>query len=411
MNWIELLLAAAALVLAAAAFRQTRAPKTDGNGARDAALHQDLALLRDAINALPGRIADETAASPLREAVEAVRESITVLGESLEARTAAARARDAESTTALVGAVKDAVSGLSTPLGALAELQARQLEALAAQTRALEGLAERTGRLSEGVHSGFETTAGLKTPVEGILSSLDGLRGDWTESIHSLRSDLAALPARLAEAAAVHPVPAPELQELALAVRESGTLRGEVERGVARAVAEVGRELSESGARAAEDRMSAAKAMDAALERLEGVASGVRSALEPLEGMLSGQSASVGPLVQALEAARDRLDEAAGTQRANQVEFSATVEIFARAAQELSKGLSLFAREGELEGLADPRQAQNALLEALERLLKGFSGSLGALLSESDLRTRETLAELAARLPGSEGTPLVGAEG
>jgi len=64
-----------------------------------------------------------------------------------------------------------------------------------------------------------------------------------------------------------------------------------------------------------------------------------------------------------------------------------------------------------MQGLLDPRQAQNALLEALERLLKGFSGSLAALLSESDLRTRETLAELAARLPGTEGPLLPGTEG
>jgi hypothetical protein len=83
-------------------------------------LHQDFALLRDAINALPGRIADETSASPLREAVEAVRESITVLGESLETRTAAARARELESATAIADAVKVAVSGLSAPLGTLA---------------------------------------------------------------------------------------------------------------------------------------------------------------------------------------------------------------------------------------------------------------------------------------------------
>jgi hypothetical protein len=364
MNWIELLLAAAALFLAAAAFRQSRAPRPEGDGSGDAALHQDLALLRDAIDALPGRIADETAASPLREAVEAVRESITVLGESLEARTAAALARDAESTAAFVDAVKVAVSGLAAPLAVIAELQGGQLEAAAAQTRALDGLA-----------GAVRTSA---------------------ESAASIRSET--------------PTGAPELAELAIAVRESGNLRGETERQVAQAVAAVGRELSESAARVQNDREAAAAALDSALERMEQVASGVRSALEPLEGLLASQGASVGPLVQALEAARDRLDEASGTQRANQVEFSATVEVFGRAAQELSTGLSHFAREGEMEGLLDPRQAQNALLEALERLLKGFSGSLAALLSESDLRTRETLAELAARLPGTEGPLLPGAE-
>jgi len=405
MNWIELLLAAVALVLAAAAFRQSRAPRIDGNGARDAALHQDLALLHDAIHALPGRIADETAASPLREAVEAVRESITVLGESLDARTTAAQARDAESASTLADAVGGAISGLSAPLGTLADLQVRQLDALAVQTRTL-------GELATSVRAASEQASSARAETRAaLLGGVESLRQALMESATELRSDLDKLSEAVARAAAAAPRPMPELAELAQAVRESGNLRGDAERRVAEAVAEVGRELSESGARAGEDRLSAAGVLDSALGRMEQVASGVRSALEPLEGLLSSQGAAVGPMVQALEAARDRLDEASGTQRANQVEFSATVDIFARAAQELSSGLSLFAREGELEGLVDPRQAQNALLEALERLLKGFSGSLGALLSESDLRTRETMAELAARLPGLEGATLPGSEG
>jgi len=404
MNWIELLLAAVALVLAAAAFRQSRAPKPEGDGARDAALHQDFALLRDAINALPGRIADETSASPLREAVEAVRESITVLGESLETRTAAARARELESATAIADAVKVAVSGLSAPLGTLAELHGRQLDAIAVQTRTL-------GELAASVRTASEQAASTRSETgAALLGGVDALGKTFAESVAALRADLATSSERLLQAAAT-PAAAPELAELALAVRESGSLRGETERQVAQAVAEVGRELSESADRARNDREAAAVALDAALERMEQVASGVRSALEPLEGLLASQGASVGPLVQALEAARDRLEEASGTQRANQVEFSASVDVFGRAAQELSTGLSHFAREGEMEGLLDPRQAQNALLEALERLLKGFSGSLAALLSESDLRTRETLAELAARLPGTEGPLLPGTEG
>ncbi|HXP90286.1 MAG TPA: hypothetical protein VN931_05080 [Fibrobacteria bacterium] len=394
MNWIELLLAAAALFLAAAAFRQSRAPRPEGDGAGEAALHQGLVLLRDAIDALPGRIADETAASPLREAVEAVRESITVLGESLEARTEATRAQNAASSAVMAESVKSAVAGLAAVVRDASEASSStRSETRAALLAGVDRLAERTGALSERVHTGFESAAVPKTSLENVLSALE------------------TLPVRIAEASAAHRAPAPELEELAVAVRESGNLRGETERQVARAVAEVGRELSESADRARDDREAAAKALDAALERMEQVASGVRSALEPLEGLLASQGASVAPMVQALEATRDRLEEASGTQRANQVEFSATVEVFGRAAQELSTGLSRFAREGEMEGLLDPRQAQNALLEALERLLKGFSASLAALLSESDLRTRETLAELAARLPGTEGARLPGTEG
>jgi hypothetical protein len=433
MNWIELLLAAAAVFLAAAAFRQSGkgASHQAEDAARDAALRQELALLREGIDRLPGRIADETAASPLREAVEAVRESINRLGDSFKAHTEASLTQSAASSSAVTESIKSSVSGLAAPLATLAELQGRQLEAASAQSRALDGLAgavrasseasasartetrtavlsgverltERTGALSEGLRAGAESTVGLKASLESILSAMDGLRGNWTESIVSLRTDLEVLPVRFAQAAAERPAPAPELEELAVAVRESGHLRGDVARQVAEAVARVGQELSESAAQARGDRDAAQGALESAMGRLGEVASQVRSALEPLEGALAGHGEAVAPMVQALQAAQDRLEEASSTQRANQVEFSASVDLFGHAAQELSTGLSAFAREGDKDGLEDPRQAQKALLEALERILKGFSDSLRALLSESDLRTRETLAELAARLPGGE---------
>lgn len=455
MNWIELLLCGVAVLLAAAAFLQSvkSSSRQADSAARDAELRQEFALLREGIDSLPGRIADETAASPLREAVEAVRESITRLGESFQAHTEASREQNEALSSALAESVQSAVSGLSAPLASIAQLQGRHLEVAEVQTRALEALAgairttsegtaaaqsraldglseavrasveaaasdraelraavvaglerlaERAGALVDLARTGAESAAGLDASLEGVLAAIGSFREVWTESVSTLRSDLDLLPGRFAESAAARPAPAPELEELAVAVRESGHLRGDVARQVAEAVSQVGRELSESAAQARSDRDAVAAALDSALGRLDEVATSVRSALEPLEGVLASHGASVAPMVQALQSAQDRLEEAAGTQRANQVEFSASVDVFGRAAQELSTGLSAFAREGDKEGLEDPRQVQKALLEALERILKGFSDSLRALLSESDLRTRETLAELAARLPGGE---------
>jgi len=408
MNWIELFLVAVAVLLAAAAFRQSSRGSSHqvDSTARDAMLRNEFVLLRDGIDSLPGRIADETAASPLREAVEAVRGSIDRLSESFQALTESSRAQNVALSAALSESVKASISGLSAPLAALLESQSRQLEATTAQTRALEGLANTVRSTADTASSERKDSlaavlTGLERLTERTGALSEGIRSG-AESVASIRSEFATLPIRFAEAAAAHPAPAPELEELAIAVRESGHFRGDVARQVAEAVAQVGRELSEAGAHARVERESATGALESALARLDQVATGVRTALEPLEGALAGHGASLAPMVQALQTAQDRLEEASGTQRANQVEFSASVELFGHAAQELTTGLSAFAREGDKEGAEDPRAAQKALLEALERILKGFSDSLRTLLSESDLRTRETLAELAARLPGGE---------
>src|ERR1035437_4678673 len=224
MNWIELFLVAVAVLLSAAAFRQSgkgSSHQADA-AARDALLRNELALLREGIDSLPGRIADETAASPLREAVEAVRGSIDRLGESFQALTESSRSQNAALASSLTESVKASMGGLSAPLATLLELQGRQVESASAQTKAIdslagavratseaaasvrtetrtailagvERLADRTGALADGLHSGSDATSGLKASLESILSALDGLRGTWTESVNSLHSDLASL--------------------------------------------------------------------------------------------------------------------------------------------------------------------------------------------------------------------------
>ena len=139
------------------------------------------------------------------------------------------------------------------------------------------------------------------------------------------------------------------------------------------------------------------------MDSLEAFVSRLETRLAPLSDALKGHGDAVAPMAQGLNQAQDRLEEAASSLRANQVEFAASVALFTQAAQELSGGLSLFAHEGEKQGSEDPRAAQKALLESLDRLMGGFADSLKALLTESDLRTREVLTEIAARLPAGEG--------
>lgn len=430
MIWIELLLSATAVLLAAAAFKRADAAATrqSQDCARDAAVLQELASLREYVGALPGRIADETAASPLREALEAVRESIQQMGGIFGSQADATREAIKDASEAASNGVEKALSSLAPTLEGLGGLDVRLQEIALAQAAQIKSADRSATELRAAIETAFSRLEARVEPLERVATAAESLRESLVSPIESLRadlatlpvriaeeiaarptsepelqalrSDLAALPARIAQEVAARPTPAPELEELAAAVRDSGHLRGDVAEQVAHAVSSVSRELADAAAQARQDREAAASTLDAAMVRLEALIAHVGAALEPLESALSGHGETVRPLAQALEAARTQLEEAGGTQRANQVEFSASVDVFTRAAQELSSGLSAFAREGDREGAEDPRKAQEALLEALERILSGFSESLRELLSESDLRTRETLAELAARLPG-----------
>lgn len=563
MNWVELLLSATALVLAAAAFR--RASSSDPRKeSREAAILQGFQDLRTTLESLPGRIADETAASPLREAVEGVRESVNRLGESLgehlheqsQAQRVGQAAVEqglerlqgglqavasqvesgAKATVASVNTASGNLQGAATFLasevanvssestqinkgivGLCAEVASvgKAMGSLLAETSKIPpALAQSSADVVQAVASSVATNAELLTkslseplpqvedPDRGLVASrlselVDGLqqvvegqresrreaqasaqsqeRGLQAQilSLEAMRSDLGALrlleglsgsaksaadslesklqewieqaklsdessqarsiqqaelasgerkeiveavsllalglealgrdmPVRIAQESAARPAPHPELEELAMAVRESGHLRGDVGRQVADAVGRVGQQLSESGQRAEESRERAGGALDAALASLQQLAGDLRASLSPLSDALTGHGQLVAPLATALGAAKDRLEESSCSLRANQVEFSASVELFTQSAQELQSGLALFAREGEKEGAEDPRAAQKALLEALERLLGGFADSLKAHLSESDLRMRETLTELTTRLPAPQ---------
>ncbi len=548
-EFATLLLAAAALAMAFAAFRKSGVDGSkDDAAAREAALRQELLELRGVLESMPGRIADEIAASPLREALEGVRESITRTNEAFDehvvrvghgiessaaalqngidrgiqgvvASIEAARGDGATGFKALgagLDALRSATESVakgqqgSDPAKALASLEGvlvRQAEAASAgaaeRAKALdatlakiegavaplagsvERLAQRVDALLQGLEPQFDrvaaSTSGLSAGLTEIVESVRenarvlsgavssdkivgaveaqaasfervvqaiqaqslatdrivaalGQGGDSGEVVAAVRelgqevsksgkiaeeaslpvlegleslsrelgAAITALPLRIAEASANHARPIPELEELAIAVRESGHMRGDAARSVADAVSRVSQELSESADAASSARAESARSLQVALERLEAFSSQIESRLAPLADALKGHGDAVGPIANGLSLAQDRLEEAAASLRANQVEFAASVGVFTQAAQELSGGLSLFAREGDRQGAEDPRAAQKALLESLDKLMGGFAESLKALLTESDLRTREVLTEIAARLPAGE---------
>lgn len=545
-----LLLAAAALAMAFAAYRKSTAGGSkDGAAAREAAYRQELSELKGVLDSMPGRIADEIAASPLREALEGVRESITrtnevfdehvvrvgqgiessamalqtcidrgfhgvgasiesvrneagagfkALGAGLESSrsatesvaralqasdpsrvlasleavmvrqadaASAAAAERAEALHAALAKIEGAVAPLagsvdrlSLHVDALPQGLEPQFARVAAAVSGLSaGLTEivESGRENARVFSGAVSSDKIVDAVEAQAASFDrvveaiqaqslatdrivaalGQGGDSGEVVAAVRelgqevsksakiaeeaslpvlegleslsrelgAAIAALPPKIAEASANHARPMPELEELAIAVRESGHMRGDAARSVADAVSRVGQELSESAQAASSARSESAQSLQVALERLEAFSAQIESRLAPLADALKGHGDAVGPIANGLSLAQDRLEEAAASLRANQVEFAASVGVFTQAAQELSGGLSLFAREGDRQGAEDPRAAQKALLESLDKLMGGFAESLKALLTESDLRTREVLTEIAARLPAGEG--------
>ncbi|MEN9309404.1 MAG: hypothetical protein RL173_3336 [Fibrobacterota bacterium] len=497
-EFATLLLAAAALVMAIAAFRKATATSgKDSEAARDAALRQELSALKSVIDTLPGRIADETAASPLREAMEGVRESITRASETLDEHVIRVGQGFTVSTQAMEASLDRGFKGLATNLESLRMVTENGNKALASSDPA-KGFASLEGVLREVLKSADEHAdarekaieaglhkielsllpvvdsigrlsgrvdalpEGLETQFARLEMATKGLSGGLTEIVNvsrelaasqasaggsdevvkatkevgqavlalgqelaksanasqeaalpvleglealskDLRASLSALPLQIAEASAVHARPIPELEELAIAVRESGHMRGDAARSVADAVSRVSQELSEAALAGSEARSESAASLREAMERLDTFAGQIESRLAPLADALKGHGDAVGPIAHGLNMAQDRLEEAAASLRANQAEFAASVAVFTQAAQELSGGLSLFAHEGDRQGAEDPRAAQKALLESLDRLMVGFAESLKALLTESDLRTREVLAEIAARLPAGEG--------
>ncbi|MEK7394757.1 MAG: hypothetical protein AAB214_19535, partial [Fibrobacterota bacterium] len=490
-EFATLLLAAAALVMAIAAFRKATATSgKDSEAARDVALRQELSALKSVIDTLPGRIADETAASPLREAMEGVRESITRASETLDDHVMRVGQGFTVSTQAMEASLDRGFKGLainldslrtatengnkalasSDPAKGFASLEAALRDALKAadehadvREKAIEAglrrielsllpVVDSIGRLSgrvDALPEGLETqfarlesaTKGLATGLteivnvsrelaasqanaggsDEVVKAVEAQSASITnvvEAIQSqsvasdrivaavqslgqelaaskngaeeaalpvlegletlskdLRASLSALPLQIAEASANHARPIPELEELAIAVRESGHMRGDAARSVADAVSRVSQELSEAALAGSEARTESAASLREAMERLDAFAGQIESRLAPLADALKGHGDAVGPIANGLNMAQDRLEEAAASLRANQAEFAASVAVFTQAAQELSGGLSLFAHEGDRQGAEDPRAAQKALLESLDRLMAGFAES------------------------------------
>lgn len=353
----------------------------------------------------------------------ATRESASQLAAGLTAASERAEANTMAQTEALRG-IASKLSDLSAIVGSAVErldrpdsdgCAADQLEALrqanelarangekmdAAKASLVELVGTRDLSLEQAARSQEVTEALANEVREAIQGAVQALSADAGKT----RELLQALPVRTAEEIATRPAPAPELEELAIAVRDAGALRGDSVRSIADAVSRVAERLEASAEDGRSARQDAADRLSQSLATLEAVASGVREALLPLGEALRGHGEAVVPVVQGLETAQERFEEAAVSLRVNQVEFAASVGVFTSAAQDLSTGLGAFAREGMEDASRDPAAVQQALLEALDRLLGGFSESLRATLVEADLRHREALVEIAARLPdGAKG--------
>jgi hypothetical protein len=103
-----------------------------------------------------------------------------------------------------------------------------------------------------------------------------------------------------------------------------------------------------------------------------------------------------------LEGSVRTLEESLHTLRANQAEFAASVEIFTHAAEGMAGGLSDKGMAAGTQTAMDGLMEQKAFLDALGKVLAGFSQSLSGVLGESSQRTQEVLVELCARLEGPQ---------
>lgn len=376
-----------------------------------------VAVLRDLGAALAGleRSAGQNL-STSRESAEGLAAALSAAAE----RSASGAAVQAETLQAISGTLSELVGLVGSTVEQLADttrgdLLARQLDVLQQSNELVRangaGIASATEvleRIASGQAAALERDArGVGAAQEAGNASRELLQAaleNLAEESAKTRQILEILPVRTAEEIATRPAPAPELEELAIAVRDAGALRGDSVRSIADAVSRVADRLEASAEEGRSAREDAAERLSQSLTTLESVAAGVREALLPLGEALRGHGEAVVPVVKGLESAQDRFEEAAVSLRVNQVEFAASVGVFTSAAQDLSTGLGAFAREGLEDSSKDPAAVQQALLESLDRLLGGFSDSLRATLVEADLRHREALVEIAARLPdGTKG--------
>ena len=124
--------------------------------------------------------------------------------------------------------------------------------------------------------------------------------------------------------------------------------------------------------------------------------------LESLTGHLETAGSLLSDIPEKLEGSVRTLEESLSTLRANQTEFAASVEVFTGAAEALSGKVCADAGapgQTSMDGLVDHK----AFLDALGRVLSGFSQSLQGVLVESSQRTQDVLVELCARIDSQEG--------
>lgn len=364
---------------------------------------------------LPDAIAGANGADAVVAEIRSVREATQGVASSVSAGVAALRGgQDSASSasTSSAAALEQSVASLRSEIASsrgderVATLLEETLEASRARAVKLDAVLASLGSLGSALQAASESLSELR--ASGIESAryqqrVLGAVEPLSSGLDAVRQELSSIPVRAAEEIAARPAPAPELEELAMAVRDAGALRGDSVRSVADAVSRVAERLEASAEDGRSAREDAASRLEQSLASLESVASGVREALAPLGDALRGHGDAVLPVAQGLGVAQERFEEAAISLRANQAEFAASVGVFTNAAQDLSAGLGAFAREGADDVARDPAAIQQALLESIEKLLGGFSESLRATLVEADLRHREALVELAARLPERAG--------
>lgn len=242
-----LVLAAAALVLAFAALRKSNAAASQEAGAaRDAQLRQELSELRTATESLPGRIADEIAASPLREALEGVRESITRTSETLDEHVV----RVGQGFAAGSAAMQDALDRGFRSAGAGLEAVRAATESVAASARSNnpgKGFASLEGAMRDLLKAADEHADAREKSLEAGLRKIELSLLPVVDSIGRLTGRVDALPEafdpRQAKLEAAIATVSGSVAELAVAVREASDARSS-DAGLADSVAKAQEESS-----------------------------------------------------------------------------------------------------------------------------------------------------------------------
>jgi len=129
------------------------------------------------------------------------------------------------------------------------------------------------------------------------------------------------------------------------------------------------------------------------------------SQLDSLTGHLETAGVLLSSVPEKLEGSVRCLEDSLSTLRANQAEFAASVAVFTKAAEGIGSGAggghASAGAPGTQTAMEDLME-QKAFLDALGKVLAGFSQSLGGVLSETSQRTQDVLVELCARLEGPE---------